>query len=118
VTGKKVLRYAVMLPGILYLWALLPVSVRPQYTGSPFRKPDATLNIDIGAARAAGVSSAAVATVGETGLQTLSKHRIKQACEPPALLTPIVRPAQRLVVRYIDNGKVVSEKVYDCSNYV
>ena len=117
-TGKKLLRYAVMLSGILYIWALLPVSVRPQYTGSPFRKPDATLNIDVGAAKVGGVASAAVATVGETGLQKLSNRRIKQACEAPALLSPIVRPAQRLVVRYLDNGKVVSEQVYDCSNYV
>ena len=116
-TGKKALRYAVMLPGILYLWALLPVSFRPQYTGSPFRKPDATLNIDVSATKVTGVASA-VTAVGQNGLQKLSNRRIKQACEPPAVLTPIVRPAQRLVVRWLDGGKVVAEKVYDCSNYV
>jgi hypothetical protein len=107
-----------MLPGILYLWALLPVSFRPQYTGSPFRKPDATVNVDVSATKVAGVASTAVTAVGNTALQKLSARRIKQACLPPTLLTPIVRPAQRVVVRWLANGKVVAEKVYDCSNYV
>jgi hypothetical protein len=107
-----------MLPGILYLWALLPVSFRPQYTGSPFRKPDATLNIDVSAAATTGLPSAAVTAVGDVGLQKISNRRIKQACEPPAVLTPIVRPAKRVVVRWLDGRKVVAEKVYDCTNYV
>jgi hypothetical protein len=118
VMGKKVLRYAVMLPGILYLWALLPVSFRPQYTGSPFRKPDPTVNVDVSAAKAAGVATATVTALAETGLTKLSNSRLKQACEPPTLLKPIVRPAQRVVVRYLDNGKVVAEKIFDCSNFV
>jgi hypothetical protein len=36
-----------MVLGVLYLWALLPVSFRPQYTGSPLRKPDQTLTIEV-----------------------------------------------------------------------
>jgi hypothetical protein len=50
------MRYAVMLPGVLYLWALLPVSFRPQYTGSPLRKPDPTVTVDM-TARAAGAAT-------------------------------------------------------------
>ncbi len=116
---KRVLRYAVMLPGLLYLWALLPVSFRPQYTGSPLRKPDATVNVDISAARAAGVSTQTVAAAASgAGLQKLSNSRLKEACEPPGLLKPIVRPAQQVVVRYLDNGHVVAEKRYDCNAYI
>jgi hypothetical protein len=114
---KRVLRYAVMLPGLLYLWALLPVSFRPQYTGSPLRKPDATVNVDISAAGAAGISTQTVAAAG-AGLVKLSNSRLKQACEPPGLLKPIVRPAQQVVVRYLENGHVVAEKRYDCTAYV
>ncbi len=114
---KKVARYAVMLPGLLYVWALLPVSFRPQYTGSPFRKPNATVNVDVSAARAAGVSTRTVTAAAVGTLQKLSSARLKDACQPPALLKPIVRPAQQVVVRYLDNGKVVAETTYDCSKY-
>ena len=115
---KRVLRYAVMIPGLLYLWALLPVSFRPQYTGTPLRKPDPTVHVDVSAARAAGLATATVTAAAATGLQKLSDARIKTACEPPGLLKPIMRPAEQVVVRYMDNGKVVAEKRYDCSKYV
>ncbi len=115
---KRVLRYAVMLPGLLYLWALLPISFRPQYTGSPLRKPDPTVNVDVSAARAAGLPTQTVTAAAATGLTKLSSSRIKVACEPPGLLKPIVRPAQHVVVRYVDNGKVVAETSYDCAKYL
>jgi len=107
-----------MLPGILYIWALLPVSFRPQYTGSPLRRPDPTLNIDVSALRAAGLATQTVAAAAAGGVKKISSSRLKQACEPPGLLKPIVRPAQWVIVRYIDNGKVVAETRYDCSKYV
>lgn len=115
---KRVARYAVMLPGLLYLWALLPVSFRPQYTGSPFRKPDATVDVDVSAARAAGVATQTVTALATSSLTKLSGSRLKDACEAPTLLRPIVRPAQQVVVRYLDNGKVVAETHYDCKKYV
>ncbi len=108
-----------MLPGLLYLWALLPVSFRPQYTGSPLRKPDAIVSVDVTAARAFGATGhLAVTAASAAGVQNLSNSRLKQACEPPGLLKPIVRPAQHVVVRYLDNGKVLAEKHYDCSKYL
>jgi len=115
---KRVLRYVVMLPGLLYLWALLPVSFRPQYTGSPLRKPNPTLNVDVTAAKAAGITTQAATAAAASGLTRLSTGRIKDACEPPDLLKPIVRPAQQVIVRYLDNGKVVAETRYDCSKYL
>ncbi|MDP9333371.1 MAG: hypothetical protein M3Q30_08705 [Actinomycetota bacterium] len=115
---KRVLRYAVMLPGVLYLWALLPVSFRPQYTGSPLRKPVPTVNVDVTEARAAGVATPLLTATAVPGSQKLSNNRLKEACEPPALLKPIVRPAQQVVVRYMVNGRVVAEKRLPCSKYV
>jgi hypothetical protein len=114
---KRVLRYAVMLPGVLYLWALLPVSFRPQYTGSPLRKPDPTVTVDM-TARAAGVASKVLTAVAGPGSQKLSIKRLKAACEPPSVLRPIVRPAQQVVVRYTVNGRVVVEKRLACNKYV
>ena len=98
---KRVLRYVVMLPGVLYLWALLPVSFRPQYTGSPLRKPDPTVNVDVSAAKAVGVSTSAVTAAAATGLTKLSSSRIKEACEPPALLKPIVEAATGIMANRI-----------------
>jgi len=116
---KKALRYAVMIPGLLYVWALLPVSFRPQYTGSPLRKPNPTVNVDVSAAKAVGVATQAVTAAAATGgLRKLSSARLKAACEAPSLLKPIVRPAQQVVVRYMDNGKVVAERRYDCKKYL
>jgi hypothetical protein len=115
---KRVLRYAVMLPGVLYLWALLPVSFRPQYTGSPLRKPVPTVNVDVTEARASGVATASLTATAVPGSQKLSIDRLKEACEPPALLKPIVRPAEQVVVRYMVNGRVVAEKRLACSTYV
>jgi hypothetical protein len=115
---KRVARYAVMLPGLLYLWALLPVSFRPQYTGSPFRKSDSTVNVDVSTARAAGIATHTVTSLAATSLTKLSSGRLKDACEAPALLRPIMRPAQQVIVRYLDNGKVVAETRYSCSKYV
>ena len=114
---KKVLRYIVMLPGLLYLWALLPVSFRPQYTGSPLRKSDSTVNVDLVPPPRPASAHRRWPPRRETGLSKLSKARLKQACEPPLLLKPIVRPAHQVVVRYTNNGKVVAEKIFDCSNY-
>jgi len=114
---KRLIRYAILIPGVLYVWALLPISFRPQYTGSPLRKPDATLSIDVVGGAAVGASHV-VTDVGSLGLHKLSSARIKRACEPPALLKPIVRPSRQVVVRYVDNGKVVAETKYDCAKYV
>jgi hypothetical protein len=116
---KRVLRYAVMVPGLLYLWALLPLSFRPQYTGSPLRKPDPTVTVDASAGRAAsGIGASALTSASSTALKKLSSKRLKEACEPPGLLKPIVRPARQVIVRYVSNGKVVAETHYDCSKYV
>lgn len=115
---KRLLRYAILIPGLLYVWALLPISFRPQYTGSPLRKPDTTVNVDVvGGASLLGGASQTVADAASIGLQKLSSSRIKRACEAPTLLKPIVRPAQHVVVRYVDNGKIVAESHYDCSKY-
>ena len=114
---KRLLRYAVLVPGVLYLWALLPISFRPQYTGSPLRKPDTTVNVDV-VGSPSGAAARTVADAASIGLQKLSSGRIKRACEAPALLKPIVRPAQHVVVRYVDNGKIVAETRYDCSKFV
>jgi hypothetical protein len=114
---KRLLRYAILIPGALYLWALLPISFRPQYTGSPLRKPDTTVNVDVVGAPV----DFATQTVGDAsalGLQKLPSNRIKQACRPPGLLRPIVRPAQHVTVRYVSNGKIVAETRYDCTKYV
>jgi hypothetical protein len=107
-----------MLPGILYLWALLPVSFRPQYTGSPLRKPDQTLTVDVTAGRAAGISTETLTTAAASASHNLSPSRLKAACEPSGLLRPIVRPARQVVVHYVDNGRVIAETHYDCSKYV
>lgn len=115
---KRALRYAVMLPGILYLWALLPVSFRPQYTGSPLRKPDPTLTVDVTAGRAAGIATQTLTAAAAAGSRKLSPARLKAACEAPGVLKPIVRPARQVVVHYVDNGKVVAETTYDCKNYL
>src|SRR5438034_9681835 len=91
---KRVLRYAVLIPGVLYLWALLPVSFRPQYTGSPLRRPDPTVNVDVTSAQAGGVASQLLTATALPGSPKLSIHRLKEACEAPGLLKPIVRPAR------------------------
>ena len=114
---KRVLRYAILIPGVLYVWALLPISFRPQYTGSPLRKSDQTLSVDvIGAAGTGAVAQTATAAAA-LGLQQMASSKIKRACEPPALLKPVVRPAQQVTVRYVDNGRVVAETKYDCKKY-
>ena len=116
---KRVLRYAVMVPGLLYLWALLPMSFRPQYTGSPLRKPDPTVTVDANAARAAsGIGTSALTAASNTALSKVSNKRLKDACEPPGILKPIVRPARQVIVRYVNNGKVVAETRYNCTKYV
>jgi hypothetical protein len=107
-----------MIAGVLYLWALLPVSFRPQYTGSPLRKSDPTLTIDVTAGRAAGISTSALTAAAAAGSRTLSYARLKSACQAPAVLKPIVRPARQVVVEYVDNGQVVSEARYDCTKYL
>ena len=114
---KRLLRYVVLIPGLLYVWALLPVSFRPQYTGSPLRKPDPTVNVDVVGSSVAGGAVQSIANAVGSGLSKLSSSRIKTACEPPGLLKPIVRPAKQVVVRYVDNGKVVAVTRYDCSKY-
>ena len=114
---KKVLRFAILIPGLLYLWALLPIWFRPQYTGSPLRKPDTTVNVDVVGAAAAGATPAVTAAAA-IGLGKLPDSRIKSACEPPTLLKPVVRPAKYVLVRYMENGKVVAQTRYDCSKYV
>ena len=115
---KRLLRYAILIPGVLYVWALLPISFRPQYTGSPLRKSDQTLSVDVvgGALDAAPVAQTVTAAAA-LGLQQMSSSRIKRACQPPALLKPVVRPAQQVTVRYVDNGRVVAETKYDCKKY-
>jgi hypothetical protein len=115
---KRALRFAILIPALLYLWALLPIWFRPQYTGSPLRKPDTTVNVDVVGARAASGASPSVTAAAAIGLGKLSNSRIKSACEPPTLLKPVVRPAKYVVVRYVENGKVVAETRYDCSKYV
>jgi hypothetical protein len=113
---KRLLRWAILIPGVLYLWALLPIAFRPQYTGSPLRKPDTTVNVDVvGAPR--DFSTQGVVDAATVGLQRLSSARIKRACEAPALLKPVVRPSQHVTVRYVSNGRVVAESHYDCKNY-
>jgi hypothetical protein len=113
---KRLIRWAILIPGVLYLWALLPIAFRPQYTGSPLRKPDTTVSVVVvGAPR--DFSAAGVVDAATVGLQQLSSSRIKRACEAPALLKPIVRPAQHVTVRYVNNGRIVAETHYDCSKY-
>jgi hypothetical protein len=107
-----------LIPGLLYLWALLPIWFRPQYTGSPLRKPDPTVSVDVVGVPASGRATQAVTDAAAMGLSKLSNSRIKSACEPPTLLKPIVRPAKYVVVRYLDNGRVVAQTRYDCSKYV
>jgi hypothetical protein len=115
---KRALRYGVMILGVVYLWALLPVSFRPQYTGSPLRKPDQTLTIEVAMpAGQAGAVAASALTASATASHKLSASRIKSACEAPGVLKPIVRPAHQVVVHYVDNGQVVAETQYDCSKY-
>jgi hypothetical protein len=115
---KRALRYAVMVLGVIYLWALLPVSFRPQYTGSPLRKPDQTLTIEVAVpAGGAGNLATSALTAGAAASHKLSTSRLKSACEAPGPLRPIVRPARQVVVHYVDNGQVVAETRYDCSKY-
>jgi hypothetical protein len=114
---KRVLRFAILIPGLLYLWALLPIWFRPQYTGSPLRKQDATVNVDVVGAAASGATPS-VKAAAAVGFAKISNSRIKSACEPPTLLKPVVRPAKYVVVRYLENGKVVAQTRYDCSKYV
>ena len=110
---KRLLRIAVMAPGLLYIWALLPVAFRPQYTGSPFRKSDVTLTVHLDVL---GVGAAAAnAAVG--ALPGAPARQIRAACEPSPLLRPIVRPSQHVVVRYMKGTRVVAEKRYDCTAY-
>jgi hypothetical protein len=115
---KRALRYGVMILGVVYLWALLPVSFRPQYTGSPLRKPDQTLTIEVAMpAGQVGAVAASALTASATASHKLSAGRVKSACEAPGVLRPIVRPARQVVVRFVDNGQVVAETKYDCSKY-
>jgi hypothetical protein len=115
---KRALRYGVMILGVVYLWALLPVSFRPQYTGSPLRKPDQTLTIEVALpAGGAGAVAASALSASAAASHKLSAGRIKSACEAPGPLRPIVRPARQVVVHYVDNGQVVAETRYDCSKY-
>jgi hypothetical protein len=107
-----------MVLGVVYLWALLPVSFRPQYTGSPLRKPDQTLTIEVAMPSGqAGAVAASALTASATASHKLSDGRVKSACEAPGVLKPIVRPARQVVVHFVDNGQVVAETRYDCSKY-
>src|SRR5262249_47615401 len=114
----RALRYGVMVLGVLYIWALLPVSFRPQYTGSPLRKPDQTLTIDVATpSGGAGAVATSALTAAATASHKLSSDRLKSACDAPGVLNPLVRPAREVVVHYVDNGQVVAETRYDCSKY-
>jgi hypothetical protein len=115
---KRALRYVVMILGVVYLWALLPVSFRPQFTGSPLRKPDQTLTIEVALPPGgAGAVATSALTAGAAASHKLSPSRIKSACEAPGPLKPIVRPARQVVVHYVDDGRVVAETRYDCTKY-
>ena len=117
----RLVRLAILVAGIVYLWALLPVSFRPQYTGSPFRKPDATVTVNLGNVDLGAVPTSATVTVktaAAVARDRPSTSRLKAACEPPTLLRPVVRPAESVVVHYLGNGKVVAETRYDCKKYV
>jgi len=112
---KRIVRFALLVPGLLYLWALMPVSLRPQYSGSPFRKPDPTITVDVSAWKLPG-GAAPAALIAQTAVPQPANSRLKAACEPPRLLRPIIRPSQHVDVRYVDNGRVVAERVYDCKS--
>lgn len=88
----RLVRYALMLVGLLYVWALLPVAFRPRLTGSPLRKPDPTVTV----------------------AHEPSKATLEAACEPPNLLRPIVRNARQVVVRLTAKGKPVTETRVPC----
>ena len=113
---KRILRFALIAPGLLYVWALLPVSFRPQFTGSPLRERDATITVDLAVSKSSGAD--ALRAVATTALQRPSNTKIKAACEPPGLLRPIVRPSQRVTIRFVEDGHVVAQQSFDCHSYL
>ncbi len=109
----RLVRWAILIAGLVYLWALLPIGFRPQYTGSPFRKPDPTMDVDLGV-----VPTVTAATAAAVARSKPSDSRLESVCRPPTLLRPVVRPAHSVVGRYLRHGHVVAQTRYDCKKLV
>ncbi len=112
----RLVRWAILIAGLVYLWALLPIGFRPQYTGSPFRKPDPTVDVDLGVVPTGKTATAA--TAAAVARSKPSDSRLGSVCRPPILLRPVVRSADSVVVRYLGNGRVVAQTRYDCKKFV
>lgn len=92
-------RRGLMAAGAMYVVALVPSSIRPQWTAAPFRKPNQTISVP--------------ASAGNL------KSRLEHACRAPVLLRPLLGSAQRVrVLRTTDQGDIVSIRDVNCEPYV
>ena len=100
----KLIRRLLAGAGILYMVALIPASIRPTWTASPFRKPDQTVTID---------------AASPTGFPPANyKTKIKNACKASPLLRPVMGSARIVHVTYDWNGQPVAVHDYHCELYV
>lgn len=90
--------------GIIYVFALIPSSIRPRWTASPFAKPDQTITIQ--AATSTGFPPADY------------KSKIASACKANTLLRPVMGSAKNVHVIYEWNGQPVAVHDYHCELYV
>lgn len=97
-------RRLLVIAGAVYVWALLPVSIRPQIVDSPLKKSEQTITIDV---------------LDKGGKMPLdAPGRIRTACRAPWPLRPIMSSADsvRVILRY--NQAEIGAREFLCHDYV
>lgn len=100
----KWIRRGLVLAGGLYLWALIPVGIKPSFVNSPIKKSDQTITVDIDS-RSGPLSATNV-------------DHIRTACKAPYALRPVMRSADHARVIEKLGTEVVSVHIVDCAKYV
>jgi hypothetical protein len=101
---KWLIKRGVVVAGIVYIIALVPSNIRPQWTASPFHKANQTITVP--AESSAGTPPANI------------KDRLRDACKAAAVLRPVLGSAKSVEVIYTWNDRPVSVNDYKCALYV
>lgn len=95
------IRRGLLLAGVIYAWALIPLGFRPQVPNNPIRKSTQMITVDID-------------TPDETGVPWHAAGQVENACKPPVLLRPFEQSATsvRVLLRY--KTKIVHDVIVPC----
>jgi hypothetical protein len=101
---KKWIFRGLMIAGGIYVWALIPVNIRPQIPRNPIRKSEQTITVNVD-------------SPNETHVPWDAAERVQAACRPPVLLRPFEDNAAtvRVLLRYRTN--VVEDVHLKCAAY-